>query len=109
MMKTPRLARRQRITPVSISTASSVSFTVTDCCAAGDAPGAMMSDAGTGCAGPSAFAVHFNEPSGQWASGHVCVGSGALSAPVATNVWSFAHAPRGHGTPNVTPAEVSGG
>src|ERR1019366_679465 len=52
---------------------------------------------------------HFTDPSGQYASGQVCVGRDCPSAVRTTTCDSFAMVPRGHGTPQLTPTGVSGG
>ena len=71
MIDAPRLPMRQRITPVSIVTASASSFTETRVAGAIGAPAARTNCAATFFAGPIAWAVHFSDPSGHVASGQV--------------------------------------
>lgn len=53
--------------------------------------------------GPTACAVHFNVPSGHWASGQVWTGTCLPSSVVRANSCPFSYAPLGQGTPTVEP------
>jgi hypothetical protein len=55
-----------------------------------------------------ACAVHFNEPSGQYASGHVCSGAKALADVRSEKGVSGRCRPRGHGIPHVVPSKAVG-
>ena len=57
--------------------------------------------------GGSACAVHFSEPSGQYASGQLCSGCSFWSAPRNAKFLASRCLPRGHGVPQVTPCATA--
>ena len=104
----PPRATRQRSGPVEISIEVSSSRTTTGFAGATGDPGPAVRGAVSFSSAATAMPDHFTEPSGQYARGHVWVGIGLPSAFRTTNSLPLDTVPRGHGTPQLTPAGAAG-
>jgi hypothetical protein len=105
----PFLGRTQVMTPVSTTTRSRLPVTRTAVAGAAAAPGVRRYSAAGAVPAPTACADHFSDPSGQKPVAQLCIGTGRPSEVDSANDWSLPKAPRGHGTPKVTPAAGTAG
>ncbi len=55
-----------------------------------------------------AWAVHFNDPSGQYANGQLCSGRAVPVAARSARFFADFSLPRGQGVPHVTPCGIAG-
>ena len=104
MMCGPPRGIRQRIGPVSTTTAPPSSSTRTARGgAAGASPGTTVKPSASSGRGPTACPDHFTDPSGQNASGQLCTAADAPAPPVILKTLSPGTCPHGQATPNVVP------
>src|SRR4051812_6914065 len=108
-MSAPDFASRQIARPLTTSIESDESFTFSGDDGGVGSPGAIEN--GPVSCGDAAIAwpVHFTDPSGQYAIGQLCTGTSPPLPSVNRNDAPFATAPRGQGTPQLTPCVVGGG
>ena len=104
----PDLCRRHSMAPVLMVTASASSRTDKGVAGGVDGPGTNRHGPVRPVAAGTACAVHFKEPSGQEASGQLCIGTGFPSGPTNAKEVSAATVPRGQGAPQVVPGVVTG-
>ncbi len=81
--------------------------TVTGAGGAAGVPGASAKVSAV-AAEDTACPVHLTEPSGQYASGHDCTGTGAPSAACRASGTFLGSVPRAQGTPKAQPTEAAG-
>src|SRR5438270_8055772 len=96
------------MTPVSTSMAEAISLTFTPWLGEVGEPGARTSFSSKPLPAPMACPVHFNEPAGQQASGQLCIGTSPSLDERSTKLCAAFTAPRGQGTPQVTPLDSVG-